>query len=256
MKQPTISIIIPALNEEKNILLVIDNTLKALKEANIEGEIVVINDGSTDSTPQLVENKIKENPGLIKIIHHDRPRGIGASFWDGVDSAKGDFVVMIPGDNENDPREILRYYGLLEQTDIVIPFVFNKEIRSLSRNLLSSFYLFTINVTFSTKFNYTNGTILYRKSILKELDYRNDSFFYQTDILVRTVKRGYLYAEVPYKLALRKGGTSKIISLDSFLNMAKGYLHLVIDYYFKRKIKKGDFSSDSITAVKKNKLTK
>ena len=85
-------------------------------------------------------------------------------------------VTMLPGDNENDPWETLRYLKLLEHVDIVIPFVFNKEVRSLFRNALSFIYRFIINTTFVVNFNYTNGTVLYRKSILKELNYRSVGF--------------------------------------------------------------------------------
>lgn len=249
----SLSIIIPALNEEKSILLVIDNSLSAMREFGIRGEVIVVNDGSVDSTPRLVEKKMEKNPGVVKMITHEKPKGIGASFWDGVDGAFGDAVVLIPGDNENDPREILRYYKLLDDVDIVIPFVFNKEVRSFSRNLLSFLYFFIVNLTFFVNFNYTSGTILYRKSILKELDYRNNSFFFQTDILVRLVKKGYLFAEVPYRLGLRKEGISKIITFSSLFKIMKGYLRLVIDHYFKkRKEIGGQFSPDSVTAIRRN----
>jgi len=241
MKKPAIyeynmiSIIIPALNEEKNILLTIDNTLAAFKEFGINGEVIVVNDGSRDSTPLLVKKRIEENSDtLIRMITHDRPKGIGVSFWDGVDNANGDFVVMIPGDNENDPREILRYYRLLEHVDIVIPFIFNKEVRSFFRNTLSFIYRFIINTTFFVNFNYTNGTILYRKSALKELNYRSKGFFFQTDVLIRLVKRGYLFAEVPCRLNSREGGVSKAITFSSLACVIKEYLHLVKDYYFKK----------------------
>jgi len=229
-----LSIIVPALNEEKNISLVIDNTLSALKEFTISGEIIVVNDGSTDSTPALVQSKMVDNPGVLKMITHTKPQGIGASFWDGVDNANGDFVVMIPGDNENDPREILSYYRLLEHVDIVIPFIFNKEVRSFFRNTLSFIYRFIINTTFFVNFNYTNGTILYRKSALKELNYRSKGFFFQTDVLIRLVKRGYLFAEVPCRLNSREGGVSKAITFSSLACVIKEYLHLVKDYYFKK----------------------
>ena len=88
-------------------------------------------------------------------------------------------VTMLPGDNENDPWEILRYRRLLEHVDIVIPFVFNKEVRSVFRNALSFIYRFIINTTFLVNFNYTNGTVLYRKSILKELYYRSTGFSFK-----------------------------------------------------------------------------
>ena len=249
-----IAAIVPAHNEEKNILLTIDKLLATFKEFNLNGEIIVINDGSIDSTPQLVERKMKENPGLVRMVTHDKRKGIGASFWDGVDNAKGNFVVMIPGDNENDPREILRYHELLKEVDIVIPFIFNKDIRPFFRNVLSYIFRLVVNATFLTNFNYTNGTTIYRKSVLKELKYRDNGFFFQTDILVRTIKRGYLFAEVPSRLDLRKSGKSKIVSFSGALDIMGGYLRLVKDYYFFKKEKKeqGKFSSDSVTNIRKN----
>lgn len=248
----SLSIIIPALNEEKSILLVIDNSLSAMREFGINGEVIVVNDGSIDSTPRLVEKKMEENPGVVKMITHEKPKGIGASFWDGVDGAFGDAVVLIPGDNENDPREILRYYKLLDDVDIVIPFVFNKEVRSFLRNFLSFFYLFIVNLTFFVNFNYTNGTVLYRKSLLKKIDRRRNDFFFQTDILIRLAKRGYLFAEVPSRLGQRKGGVSKLTTPSSLLRIIKGYLCLIKDYYFKKgKETKVDFATDSLTAARR-----
>lgn len=248
----TLSIIIPALNEEKNILLVIHNTLSALKGFAIEGEIIVVNDGSTDSTAVLVENEIGKHQNIIKLINHKKPEGIGFSFWDGVDRARGDIVVLIAGDNENDPREILRYYKLLNDVDIVIPFVFNKEVRSFSRNLISFIYRFIINTTFLVNFNYTNGTVLYRKSVLKELENRSKGFFYQADALIRLVKRGYLFAEVPYKLNQRKEGVSKAVTWCAIKRVIKDYFCLVWDYYFsKSKNDKIHFPDDSLTSARR-----
>ncbi|MDP2923149.1 MAG: glycosyltransferase family 2 protein [Candidatus Omnitrophota bacterium] len=247
-----LSVIMPALNEELNISDAISSTLEGLDFFKINGEIIIINDGSSDRTQFLIEQKSKENPGRIQLIKHDKPQGIGASFWEGVDYATGDFVIMLPGDNENDPREALRYYRLLEHVDMVIPFIFNPETRPFFRNALSFLYRFIINTTFLVNFHYTNGTVLYKKSILKELNYHSSSFFFQADILIRSVKKGYLFAEVPYKLGMRKKGVSKAVTFPSLYQVSKGYLRLVKDYYFSRdKGQTGIFSSDSLTAIRR-----
>lgn len=247
-----LSVIMPALNEEANICDAVSSALKALDFFKIYGEIIVINDGSADRTQSLIEEKAKGYPGRIRVIKHDRPEGIGASFWEGVDSAKGDAIVMLPGDNENDPQETLRYYKLLEHVDIVIPFIFNREARPLFRNILSLFFRFIINTTFLVNFNYTNGTVLCRRSILQEIDERSAGFFFQTDILIRAAKKGYLFAEVPYKLGSRKSGASKAISFPSLFKVVGGYLKLVGDYYFRKdKKQRSDYSSDSQTAARR-----
>jgi len=248
-----ISVIMPALNEEKNILQAVNNSLKAFADYNINGEIIIINDGSKDNTGEIIKGEAARCSDKIKIVNHDTPKGIGASFWEGVDNSDADAVVMLPGDNENDPWEIFRYCSLLKDVDIVIPFLFNREVRPIFRNMLSFIYRFIINTTFLVNFNYTNGTVLYRKSVLKELKQRSNGFFFQTDILVRTVKRGYLFAEVPYRLGLRKEGISKAVSFPSLIQVAKGYLMLVRDYHFSNKRKFiGRFSEDSLTAVRRN----
>lgn len=248
-----VSVIMPALNEEKNILLAMKNALGAFEECGIAGEIIVINDGSKDRTKEIVEGFLQFDK-RVRILNHNKPQGIGASFWDGVDNAYGASIVLLPGDNENDPWEIFRYFRLLEQVDIVIPFVFNMEVRSIFRNTLSFVYRFIINSTFLVNFNYTNGTALYRRSILKELDFRSTGFFFQTDILVRTVKKGYLFAEVPYRLGLRKDGVSKAVSFPSLFKVVKGYLRLVRDFYFTKSLTANQvFSADSSTAARKQK---
>ncbi|MGP0565529.1 MULTISPECIES: glycosyltransferase family 2 protein [unclassified Nitrospina] len=246
---PTLSVIMPALNEEAHVALALQNTLDALDHFSIPGEIIAVNDGSRDRTPQIIEEFMARDP-RVRVIHHENPRGIGASFWEGVDDAANEIVIMLPGDNENDPWEIMQYIRLLEHVDIVIPFVYNRGVRSAFRNILSFVYRSVINSTFMVNFNYTNGTVLYRKCILKELEYRSASFFFQTDILIRAVKKGYLFAEVPYRLGLRLEGKSKAVSYPSLLRVARGYLRLVRDFYFskKSKVAKDEFVAGSSTS--------
>ncbi|HNW44742.1 MAG TPA: glycosyltransferase family 2 protein [Elusimicrobiales bacterium] len=240
-----ISVLMPALNEAKNIEAAISDALCAFDNTGIDGELVVINDGSTDATQALAE-KAAAADLRVRFLTHKTPQGIGASFWDGVDNASGDIVVLLPGDNENDPWEIFRYSRLLEHVDVVIPFLYNKEVRSLFRNALSFAYRFIINTTFLVYFNYTNGTVLYRKSLLKKLPYRSTGFFFQTDILIRLVKAGYLFAEVPYRLGQRKSGVSKAVSFPSLLQVIRGYSRLVKDQYFKKQAA-ASYTEDSQT---------
>ena len=244
----TISVIMPSLNEEANVAMAMSDTLAAFDDFGIEGELIVVNDGSTDRTPDIIAERMQRD-GRVRTINHATPQGIGASFWDGVDMATGDIVCMFPGDNENDPWESLRYFDLLGHVDMVIPFVFNKQVRSLFRNALSFLYRFIINTTFLVNFNYTNGTVLYRRSMLKELEYRSKGFFFQTDILVRTARRGYLFAEVPYRLGMRSSGKSKAVTFPSLMKVMRGYARLVRDTYFSKESRiDRSFSSDSQSA--------
>ena len=107
MASNKLSIIMPALNEEKNIAAAVGSTLRAFGDCDIDGDIIVVNDGSTDGTRAIVEKAMRDDD-RVSLINHDRPQGIGASFWEGVDRAGGEAVCLMPGDNENDPWEIFQ----------------------------------------------------------------------------------------------------------------------------------------------------
>ncbi|MCE9545035.1 MAG: glycosyltransferase family 2 protein [Planctomycetia bacterium] len=254
LTNPAVTIIMPALNEERNITGAMRDTLGAFDELNIAGELIVVNDGSTDGTARIVNEEIARD-GRVRLVSHDNPHGVGASFWDGVGHARGEFVCMLPGDNENEPRETLRYLPVLEHVDIVVPFVFNRAARSAYRNAISFAYQYIINLTFLSHFNYTNGTVIYRTRILDEIETHNSGFFYQTDILVRLVKRGYLFAEVPYRLKQRAHGDSTAVSFASLMKVMRGYLRLVKDHYLTfRKPDKRPYVPESQTAKRYNEL--
>jgi dolichol-phosphate mannosyltransferase len=230
MKKLFLSVIMPALNEEKNVFPAMQSTLKAFKDLNIKGEIIVVNDGSTDHTKALIQEMMAQDP-RVRMLKHEKPEGIGASFWDGVQAAQGNIVAMFSGDNENIPYEALRYVDLLQHVDIVVPFVYNRGFRGKFREFLSSLFRTIINLSFRMNLNYTNGTVLYRKSILDTMHLQSKGFLYQAEILVKMIRKGYLFAEVPYSIRKRDTGTSKAISFRSFFNVVKSYFLLMHAIY-------------------------
>lgn len=223
MNSCQITVVMPALNEENNLESAVRNVVEGFTRFNISGQIYIVNDGSNDRTGELAEQLALQNES-VQAIHHTTPRGIGASFWDGVQKAAGELVVMLPGDGENDAVEILRYLPILEQVDIVVPYVYNREVRSPGRRLLSIIYREIIKASFGLSLNYMNGTVIYRRCVFDGIELRNPGFFYQTELLIKCIRRGYLYAEVPTALRRRKGGDSKAMTLASLFRVMRGYL--------------------------------
>ncbi len=229
----TMTVVMPALNEERNIAAAMESTLDAFDALGIEGTLIVVNDGSTDRTAGIISAYMKKD-SRVSMLTHDRPHGIGASFWHGIQSSGNDVVTMLPGDNENDPRDALRYMDLLAHVDIVVPFIYNRGSRGFLRQVLSFIYRTIINLSFMTNLNYTNGTVLYRRSILSSLELRSKGFFYQTELLVKTIRAGYLFAEVPSALKKRESGSSKAVTLRSLINVIASYCRLLKTVYFSR----------------------
>lgn len=231
MSRYEITAVMPSLNEEGNLTAAVANVLESYQRLGINGQLLVINDGSSDRTGEMAEEFSRKHAN-VGVIHHASPQGIGASFWDGVRSADGEIVTMIPGDGENDAAEIFRYLPLMSQVDIVVPFVFNRGVRTFKRRLLSIVYREIIKASFGLSLNYMNGTVMYRRCIFEGVELKCSGFFYQTELLVKTIKRGYLYAEVPYALNVRGGGESKATTFASLKKVARAYLETLAEVQF------------------------
>jgi glycosyltransferase involved in cell wall biosynthesis len=102
-----ISIIIFCYNEEGSVASVIDQCQRSLVSSNVfsDHEIIVINDGSSDSTPGIIESIARSNPA-IRVIHHDQNMGIGMALRSGYQAAKLEYICAIPGDGQFDPKEL------------------------------------------------------------------------------------------------------------------------------------------------------
>ncbi|MDO8140939.1 MAG: glycosyltransferase family 2 protein [Candidatus Brocadiales bacterium] len=252
--QYKISVIMPALNEENNISQAVENVIKSFDQLDVHGEIVVVNDGSTDRTREIVEELIEKYP-FIQLICHDKPKGIGASYWEGIVKSRGEIVTMLPGDAENDAHEILCYLPLMEHVDVVIPFIYNQNVRSWKRRMISKFYKGIINLSFGMLLNYMNGSVMYRKCALQNITLKSSGFFYQTELLIKSIKSGYLYAEVPCALQQRMSGKSKALTFKSLRKVTRGYLStMAAVYVFDRKRK--PIVPDSVTALRHSQLNK
>src|SRR5712691_6710476 len=96
--KPTISIIIPAYNEEGNISGTVHEVLKALDNRFGGYEILIVNDGSRDHTGEVANALAAEN-SRIKAIHNSPNMGFGYSYRRGVQAATGDYIGFFPGDD-------------------------------------------------------------------------------------------------------------------------------------------------------------
>jgi hypothetical protein len=95
--------------------------------------------------------------------------------------------------------------------------------------------------------NYMNGTVMYRRCILEDIHLKNPGFFYQTELLIKCLKNGYMYAEVPYTLKKRHAGGSKATTMKSLLGVIKGYISMMTSVYLNKG--KKQIAAHSITAA-------
>jgi len=102
----TLSIIIPAYNEEKTIDIILDKVLAVKLPDSGRMEIIIVNDCSKDNTEQKVNEYLKLHPdsGMV-LISHEVNKGKGAAIHTGIKNAKGDYIIVQDADTEYDPSE-------------------------------------------------------------------------------------------------------------------------------------------------------
>lgn len=116
--QPYLSLVIPAFNEEETLGVLLKRTGNALAAIGRPFEVLLIDDGSTDSTPRLLSEGLLQYPWL-RVLRMARNGGQSAAFDAGFRAARGTLIATIDADLQNEPEEIPRLIPLLDDCDMV-----------------------------------------------------------------------------------------------------------------------------------------
>ena len=112
------SLVIPLKNEEENVRDLIEEIKPVMKGLNQPWELIAVDDGSTDNTLGELE-KLKVSCPELKVLVFDKNYGQSAAFDAGFKAAKGEFVITLDGDRQNDPNDIPKLVSLSQQADLV-----------------------------------------------------------------------------------------------------------------------------------------
>lgn len=109
-----LSVIVPAYNEEKTIITILNKLKNSPSIYNVGKQVIVVNDCSKDNTGQVIEEFVKTDHGMdIRLINHEVNKGKGAALRTGIQHATGDYVIVQDADLEYDPEEFDRLLKLL-----------------------------------------------------------------------------------------------------------------------------------------------
>ena len=120
-----ISVVIPARNEADNLPILIPEIEEALRPLARSFEVIIIDDGSTDATPGVTRDLASVKP-FARAIFFDRNYGQTAALEAGIAAARGDFLVFIDADLQNDPADIPRLLGKLDEFDVAVGWRFER----------------------------------------------------------------------------------------------------------------------------------
>jgi glycosyltransferase involved in cell wall biosynthesis len=200
------TIIIPAYNEYNTIESVLNNMLKLQNQ--YEFEIIVVNDGSTDNTQDI----LKKFGSQIKVITHFTNKGYGASLKDGIRNTRTKYVMFFDADGQHDINKIPEFLNKLETTEMLIgERVFGDG--SPKKRLLGKIVL-NVFVNFITAKKVSDVNCGMRAGIrhlyMEMLDILPDGFSFTTTSLVYTLKNRLAYEYIPVKMIPRHEGFSTV----------------------------------------------
>ncbi len=191
----SLSIVVPCYNEEPNVEATVREIHAKIGPVAGQYEILIVDDGSADSTGALADALAACDP-RVRAIHHDVNRGYGAALRSGFAAARYPVIFYTDGDLQFDLSEIERLFPLLDGADIVTGFRIDRK-DPWHRRFNAGVYNLAMRVLFGVKLRDLDCAFkLYRKSIFDTIVMRSDGILISGEILVQAVQLGLTIREV------------------------------------------------------------
>ena len=203
--RPYLSLVIPAYNEQENVEALLRRVEAALTQIGRPFEVVIIDDGSTDRTPELLREAMARLPWL-RVLRLQKNSGQSAAFDAGFKAARGDVVATIDADLQNDPEEIPRLLPMLDGYDMITGWRRDRQdtkFRKVQTRIANRIRNWISDETIQDS---ASSLKLYKRHCLEGLHlFTGAHRFFPTLVKMR----GYTVREEPVKHSPRHAGTAK-----------------------------------------------
>ena len=222
-----ITVMVPALNEELYLRDTVRIIIRAAESNNVELDIVIVNDGSTDKTPDITD-ELEKNFPFVRSIHNKKNLGIGRSLAKVVKIAKGDKFLIVGGDGDMSENDVSNLLSNMDKAEMIFLYFLNKEARGRFRNLLSLLYNAIHILFFDLYVQYVSGPCIYPMEKLRKLDIKSGRFSIVAELSIKLLHLGCTYYEVPGYMQKGTIGSSAI-SIKNFLEVCGSFVRLMIE---------------------------
>lgn len=205
-----LSVFLPTYNEEGSIKEVVLKTKKVLELVARKWEVIVVNDGSSDSTKKIVEDLEKED-SRIRIITHNKNMGYGASFKSGLYGSKYKWISFIDSDGQFDFSEITKFIAKRQETnaDLVIGYYKKRQVTKF-KIITSKIWELSVLILFGLKVHDIDcGFKLISKKVVDTIPHLESErgAFISSEFLIKSKNSGFVIEEVPVTHYPRLTGT-------------------------------------------------
>ncbi len=221
----TLSLVVPFYNEGKNIEKVVSGLNRNFEGESIDYKLILVNNGSGDNSPTILESLSKENPDKIKVVHVKVNQGFGWGIISGLRQANGDYIGYMCGDGQTKPEDVVKTYRWVEQGDCDLA-----KVKRISRGdgLWRRIISFVFNRLFWIMFRVhsldINGTPkIFNRSWLDKLHLASKDWFIDAEVMIKSRHLGMRIGEVPTEFLPREEGKSHV-ALATSLEFVKNML--------------------------------
>lgn len=192
--RPRWCLVLPAYNEEENLACVVDDVVATFERLGHDCDILIVDDGSTDRTPDIAEQYAAKFD-YIQVVHHPTNLGFGGALRTGYARAAGDLVVVIPTDRQFRCEDLDKCLPHLHDHDIV-SCVRHQRQDPLARRIASGTYRRLMRLLFGLSLADINWVKIYRTALIQRIEIQSQGPFIDTEILVKSHRLGARIAQV------------------------------------------------------------
>lgn len=219
----SISVIIPAYNDETTIGRLVTDVDTLLGNVTNDYEIICVNDGSKDNTLKVLTD-LKSTLPKLKVVDHPQNKGFGYTIKELYEMGSKDLIFSLPGDYQYAPKELIPMAKGLQIADLIIG-------RRVKRNdppkrrLQSHVYNFMLRTFYGSKYTDVNSIKLFRRAIMQTIQLKSTTPFVDAELCIRADKAGFRVVEIPIEHLPRlsqgaSGGKFSVI-WDTFSDLVK-----------------------------------
>jgi len=247
----SISVFFPAFNDEATIAVLVRNALDVLPQLTDDFEVIVVNDGSTDSTSAILDELANTLPNF-KVVHHSANQGYGAALRTGFDTATKNLVFYTDGDGQYDVREILSLHPLLtEKIDVVNGYKKNRADK-LHRIIIGKLYSQAARLLFNLPIRDVDCDFrLIRRKKIKSAGLEFSSGAICVELVRKLAAGDCAFAEVPVNHYPRQHGQSQFFTFRRLTRTGFDFFSLWLKLFvLKSPVKNNSSAATPIRAKK------
>jgi dolichol-phosphate mannosyltransferase len=214
---PELSVVIPTFNECENLKILIPRVQEVFRANDIDGEIVVVDDNSTDGSKEVLEELARRYPNLVVSIRKGPP-SIAKAWFEGFELASRENIVCIDGDLCHDPGYFPAMLGELQSHDLVIGSRYlNRSMMMRDKSWLASYvsYFGQYLTRLATGFRETDVSHsfrMFKKSVFERIkpQLKNEGNVFLIEFLIHAKRHGCRVTEIPIEYGKRVHGETKL----------------------------------------------